>query len=79
MKKVFLKGLIEMKDEKILKDEVLSDDELDNVAGGLVRDIARTRWHSYSSSEMNNVNSQNSAPTNTNYELPRPKGLFNLF
>ena len=27
-------GVIEMKDEKILKEEVLSDEQLENVAGG---------------------------------------------
>ena len=29
-----MKGLIEMKDEKILQDELMSDEELDKVAGG---------------------------------------------
>ena len=64
-----------MKDEKILKDEVLNDEELENIVGGSMLN-KRSAWYG---SANNNANLQNSAPTNTNYELPRPKGLFNVF
>ena len=64
-----------MKDEKILQDEVLDDEELENIVGGSMLNNRRA-WYG---SANNNANLQNSAPTNTNYELPRPKGLFNLF
>ena len=64
-----------MKDEKILQDEVLDDEELENVVGGSILNNRRT-WYR---SANNNANLQNSAQTNTNYELPHPKGLFNLF
>ena len=62
-----------MKDEKILKDEVLDDEELENVVGGAMT----VKRHSWYGSANENANLQNSAPTNTNYEIPRPKIFFN--
>ena len=66
-----------MKDEKILKDEVLDDEELENVVGGSILN-KRSAWYG-SANNNENENLQKSAQTNTNYELPRPKSLFNLF